>query len=73
VSFSTKGVRKLTPEIASKLDMRPGEWFHNLLLWDCYKARPQAFDRCADHQEVIAKGLLPDDLVLTECIDLDSF
>lgn len=69
----TKNIKKLTPEIASKLDMRSGGWFRNLMLWDCYKARPQAFDRCVDHQEVVAKGLLPDDLVLTESIDLDSF
>ena len=73
VSLSTKGIRKLTPEIASKLDMRPGEWFRNLMLWDCYKVRPQAFDRCVDHEGVVAKGLLPDELVLGDCIDLDFF
>jgi hypothetical protein len=73
MSLSTKGIRKITPEIATKLDMRPGGWFRNLLLWDCYKARPQAFDRCVDHEEVIAKGLLPEELILSDCIDMDSF
>jgi len=73
VSLSAKGIRKITPEIASKLDMRSGGWFRNLMLWDCYKARPQAFDRCVDYEEVVAKGLLPDELIITDCIDLDSF
>ncbi len=66
-------IQKITPEIASKLDMRPGGWFRNLLLWNCYKARPLAFDRCTDHQEVVAKGLLPEELILGDRIDLDSF
>lgn len=61
----------ITVEVAAKLDMRPGEWFRNLLLWECYKARPQAFDRCANHQEVIAKKLLPEELILEDCIDLN--
>lgn len=62
MSLSTVGIRKLTPEIATKLNMRPGEWFHNACLWGCYKARPQDFDRCVDYLEVVAKGLLPDEL-----------
>jgi hypothetical protein len=73
VDLSTKNIRKLTPEIASKLDMRSGGWFRNLMLWDCYKARPQAFDRCVDHQEVVSKGLLPEELIIIDCIDLDFF
>lgn len=69
--ISTKDILKLTPDAAAKLNMKPGDWFRNLLLWDCYKARPAAFDSCADHAEVVAKGLLPDVLVITDCIDLD--
>lgn len=71
MTISTSGTRRITPEIASKLGMRPGEWFHNLLLWECYKARPQAFDRCVNHDEVVAKGLLPEELIVKDCIDLD--
>lgn len=64
-------IPKLTSEACDKLGMEPGDWFRNLCLWECYKARPQAFDQCRDFQEVVSKGLLPDELIVVDCIDLD--
>ena len=43
--------------------MRKGEWFKNVCLWEIYKSRPDAFDRCSSYEEVVAKGLIPVELL----------
>lgn len=71
---------KITTDVANKLGMVKGEWFKNACLWEIYKARPSAFDRCKDYAEVLEKGLIPTELLELDgnvededCIDLDSF
>lgn len=64
---------KITPEIAQKMDMRPGDWFRNARLWECYKNHHDTLSRCQTHEDVIATGLVPDELIITDCVDLDLF
>lgn len=64
---------RLTPEIATKLGMVPGEWFRNACLWELYSNNPGSFDNCESLDEAISKGLIPKHLDTREFIDLNSF
>ena len=64
-------VPKLTIEVCNKLGMTPGYWFQNLQLWELYKGKKKEFDECESHHEVVEKGLIPDDLILSELVDLN--
>jgi hypothetical protein len=64
-------VPNLTVEVCEKLGMTPGHWFQNLQLWELYKGKRKAFDECESHQEAVEKGLIPDDLILSDLLNLD--
>lgn len=66
-------ITKISIQVAQKLGMKKGDWFRNLCLWEIYKARPSAFDRCKDYDEVKSKGLIPEELIVDDLIDFEAF
>jgi hypothetical protein len=66
-----KPVERIPEELGEKLGMKPGDWFRNLCLWQLYKENRTLFDDCENYEEAIQRGLIPEDLMASDLIDLD--
>jgi len=65
------GIEKISEELGEKLGMKPGDWLLNLRLWELYKGKRKDFDQCNDHREALQRGLIPEDLITSDLVDLD--
>lgn len=66
-----KPIERIPVELGEKLGMKPGDWFRNLCLWQLYKENRTLFDDCGNYEEALQRGLIPDNLIASDLIDLD--